>query len=48
MNPTNDQPVVVVRDLYKEFHRDELTIPVLMGTNLQVRPGEFLALMGPS
>jgi putative ABC transport system ATP-binding protein len=48
MNPTNDQPVVVVRELYKEFHRDELTIPVLMGTNLQVRPGEFLALMGPS
>jgi putative ABC transport system ATP-binding protein len=48
MNQTNDQPVVIVRDLYKEFHRDELTIPVLMGTNLQVRPGEFLALMGPS
>ena len=48
MNQSNEQPVVVVRDLYKEFHRDELTIPVLMGTNLRVRPGEFLALMGPS
>jgi putative ABC transport system ATP-binding protein len=43
-----DQAVVVVRELCKEFHRDELTIPVLMGTNLSVNRGEFLALMGPS
>jgi putative ABC transport system ATP-binding protein len=48
MNSSDGQPVVVVRDLYKEFHRDELSIPVLMGTNLKVHAGEFLALMGPS
>src|SRR5262245_31817558 len=48
MNQASDQPVVVVRELYKEFHRDQLSIPVLMGTNLSVNRGEFLALMGPS
>jgi putative ABC transport system ATP-binding protein len=41
-------PAVIVRDLYKEFYRDKLTIPVLMGTNLQVERGDFMALMGPS
>jgi putative ABC transport system ATP-binding protein len=43
-----NEPIVVVRNLYKEFHRDEITIPVLMGINVDVRPGEYLALMGPS
>ena len=42
------QPIVAVRNVYKEFHRDEHTIPVLMGINMDVRPGEYLALMGPS
>jgi putative ABC transport system ATP-binding protein len=44
----NGEPVVVVRDLHKEFHRDEITIPVLKGINLELRAGEFMALMGPS
>jgi putative ABC transport system ATP-binding protein len=43
-----DEPIVVIRDLYKEFHRDEITIPVLMGINLDLRAGEYMALMGPS
>jgi len=42
------EPIVVIRDLYKEFHRDEITIPVLMGINLDLLAGEFMALMGPS
>ena len=29
-------PAVVVRDVYKEYYRDKLTIPVLSGLNLQV------------
>jgi putative ABC transport system ATP-binding protein len=37
-----------VRDLYKEFHRDQITIPVLSGLNLEIAGGEFLSLMGPS
>jgi putative ABC transport system ATP-binding protein len=46
--PNRDEPIVVIRDLYKEFHRDEITIPVLMGINLDLCAGEFMALMGPS
>ncbi len=41
-------PIVIVRDLYKEFQRDEITIPVLMGIDLELNAGEYLALMGPS
>ena len=40
-------PIAVVRDLYKEFRRDEFTIPVLMGINLELHAQGFLALMGP-
>ena len=35
------EPIVVIRDLYKEFHRDQITIPVLMGINLDLHAGEF-------
>jgi putative ABC transport system ATP-binding protein len=48
MEASYQGPAVVVRDLYKEYYRDKLTIPVLMGTNLQVDRGDYLALMGPS
>jgi putative ABC transport system ATP-binding protein len=41
-------PVVVVRDVCKEFRREEITIPVLMGINLELAAGDYLALMGPS
>jgi putative ABC transport system ATP-binding protein len=40
--------VVVIRDLYKEFHRDQIVIPVLSGLTLEIDTGEFLSLMGPS
>jgi putative ABC transport system ATP-binding protein len=42
------EPIVVIRDLYKEFHRDEITIPVLMGINFDLQAREYMALMGPS
>ena len=42
------EPVVVVRDVYKEFRREAITIPVLMGIDLEMAQGDFLALMGPS
>ncbi len=44
----SSEPIVVIHDVYKEFYRDKITIPVLMGLNLRVQPGEFLAFMGPS
>jgi putative ABC transport system ATP-binding protein len=47
-SPGQQEPIVYVRDLYKEFHRAEIKIPVLMGINLELQPGEYMALMGPS
>ena len=44
----NGDPIVVVADLYKEFHRDQIKIPVLMGINLELFAGDYMALMGPS
>jgi putative ABC transport system ATP-binding protein len=44
----SDEPIVVVENVYKEFHRDQITIPVLLGVDLRVGRGEFVALMGPS
>src|SRR6476660_7314429 len=41
-------PIVFIRDLYKEFHRDQIKIPVLMGINLDLYKKDFMALMGPS
>lgn len=44
----NGKPVVVVSDVCKEFHRDQISIPVLSGINLELYAGDYLALMGPS
>ncbi len=40
--------IVEVRDLYKSFARGAERIDVLMDLTLDVRAGEFVALMGPS
>ena len=37
-----------VRDVHKEFRRGSEHIDVLQGVDLEIPPGEFLALMGPS
>ena len=47
-NPRDGDPLVVVHDLFKEFRREQIKIPVLMGINLQLHAGDYLALMGPS
>jgi putative ABC transport system ATP-binding protein len=39
---------IILRHVYKEYHRDEFVIPVLADLDLSVGEGEFLALMGPS
>jgi len=43
-----DLPSIVLRSVDKEYRRDEFVIPVLVGLDLAVEQGEFLALMGPS
>lgn len=47
-NAPNYSHVVVARDVFKEFYRSDIKIPVLMGINLELDAGGFLALMGPS
>ncbi len=47
-NQGSQSPIVVVQNLYKEFQRDQIKIPVLRGINLEMRQGDYLALMGPS
>ncbi|MFO0915834.1 MAG: ABC transporter ATP-binding protein [Pirellulales bacterium] len=42
------EPIVLVQDVYKEYRRDQLSIPVLNGINLELEAGGYLALMGPS
>jgi putative ABC transport system ATP-binding protein len=43
-----EMPSILLRGVDKEYRRDEFRIPVLVGLDLVVEEGEFLALMGPS
>jgi putative ABC transport system ATP-binding protein len=43
-----ETPLVRVRDVHKSFTRGGERIDVLKGVNLDIPPGDFLALMGPS
>jgi putative ABC transport system ATP-binding protein len=43
-----EEPLVRTVDLHKEFRRGNERIDVLQGVDLEIRSGEFLALMGPS
>jgi putative ABC transport system ATP-binding protein len=40
--------LVSASELHKEFRRGSERIDVLQGVNLEIPPGDFLALMGPS
>jgi putative ABC transport system ATP-binding protein len=41
-------PVVRVQGVSKTYYRDQTPVPVLEGIDLEVKEGEFVALMGPS
>jgi putative ABC transport system ATP-binding protein len=40
--------VISIRDLVKTYHVGEVTVRALRGANLDVDPGEFVAVTGPS
>lgn len=44
----NKQPIVEIRDLYKSYRKGSQVISVLYNISLDIKEGEFLALIGPS
>lgn len=47
-SPPAEPPLIRIRNLSKAYRRGEQVIPVLLGIELEVAGGEFVALMGPS
>lgn len=41
-------PLIQTIDLKKEYQNEEVSTPVLFGINLEIKSGEFVAIMGPS
>ena len=41
-------PVIRIEQLHKEYITDAGKVPVLMGVDVKIMPGEFVAIMGPS
>jgi putative ABC transport system ATP-binding protein len=43
-----NEPLVAIRDLYKEYRRGPEVVHVLDGLSIDIEEGDFVALMGPS
>ncbi|MFA5211636.1 MAG: ABC transporter ATP-binding protein [Patescibacteria group bacterium] len=43
-----NEVLIAIKDLKKQFENEEVITKVLYGIDLEIRKGEFLAIMGPS
>ncbi len=48
MSAEKPEVIVSIRELTKEFYRDQICIPVLSGIDLELYAGDYMSLMGPS
>jgi putative ABC transport system ATP-binding protein len=44
----SEQPIIAIRDLHKVYRVGQVDVPALRGVELDVVPGQFLAIIGPS
>jgi putative ABC transport system ATP-binding protein len=42
------EPIIKTENLWKIYHSGRVDVQALRGVNLEVMPGEFIAIMGPS
>jgi len=47
-NNHNQDPVIYIRNLHKSYYIGDIEVPALRGVDLDVYPGEMIAIMGPS
>jgi putative ABC transport system ATP-binding protein len=48
MSESNNDPVVIVKDVCKEYRKNENVLTVLHNMNLELAAGDYVSLMGPS
>ena len=48
MSPRDDQVLIAMRDLRKTYQVGTVEVPAVRGVDLEIKRGEYVAIMGPS